>query len=246
MPQRPQKAAPPPPREPLTPERIARAALRCIDRDGLDGLSMRRLGQELGVEAMALYHHYPSKGRVLDAVMDLLVEEVVIPEPAAMPPAERLATALRSYRGIAITHPHAFPLLVGRRFNSPGAFAFYERLLQIFAELGLTPQQAACWFRTMGYMASGAGMADIASREQEPDATPLTLQRAPQTLGFPHVAAVAPHLRVENLDAVFEFALGVLMRALLGADPAGAISVAARRRGSRAAASPPQRRAGSR
>lgn len=209
-------------REPLTRERIAAAALALIDRDGLAAFSMRRLGAELGVEAMALYHHLPSKGRLLDAVMDLLVLEIELPAPADASAPERLRQALRSYRGIALRHPHAFPLLVGRRFNSPGAFAFYERLLQVYADCGLGPADAARWFRTMGYFASGAGMAEIASRELEPDATPLALQRAPAALQHPHVAAVAPYLKVDRLDEVFEFGLGVLIDAMQQQPPARA------------------------
>lgn len=202
-------------RLPLTPERIADAALRLIDRDGLDTLSMRKLGLELGVEAMALYHHYPNKGRVLDAVMDLLVREIDVPGPGSMPALARLRQALRSYRGIALRHPHAFPLLAMRRFNSEGAFAVYERLLQAFAELGLPPQRAAWWFRATGNLASGTGLADIASRELEPDATPLMLQRQPASPALPpHVAAVAPYLTAERLDEAFEFALDQLFEAL--------------------------------
>lgn len=213
------QARPPTVRAPLSRERIAVAALALIDRDGLDACSMRRLGSELGVEAMALYHHFASKGRLLDAVMDLLVREIELPPAGQAAPIERLRTALRSYRGIALRHPQAFPLLVGRRFNSDGAFAVYEQLLQMFAACGLDAQQAARWFRTVGYFASGAGMADIASREQEPDATPLTLERAPRHLRFPHVAAAAPHLRVERLDEVFEFGLSVLLDALARSAP---------------------------
>jgi hypothetical protein len=80
---------------------------------------------------------------VLDAVMDLLVQEVEIPPPAAMPTLERLRHALRSYRAIALRHPHAFALLATRRFNSAGAFAVYERPLQMFADMGLPPHVAA-------------------------------------------------------------------------------------------------------
>jgi AcrR family transcriptional regulator len=201
-------------RAPLTVERIAEAALALIDRDGLDRLSMRRLGQALGVEAMALYHHVPSKGRLLDLVMDRLMLDFEVAPPGAMPALDRLRQALRSYRRIAIDHPRAFPLLVGRRFNSPGAFAAYERLLQVFAELGLDAAQSAGWFRTLGYFMNGAGMADIASREQTPDATPLVLERAPASVAYPHVAAVAPYLRVERLDEVFEFGFETLLAAL--------------------------------
>ena len=206
-------------REPLSIGRIAAAALALIDRDGLEGLSMRKLGQALGVEAMALYHHLPGKGRVLDAVMDRLMQEFEVPPPGAMPALDRLRHALRSYRAIATRHPRAFPLLAGRRFNSPGAFAAYERLLQVFAELGFDPAQSARWFRTLGYFVNGAGMADIASREQAADATPLVLERAPASVAYPHVAAVAPHLRAERLDEVFEFGFDVLMRALAAQAP---------------------------
>lgn len=196
----------------LSAERIAASALQLIDEQGLDGFSMRALGARLGVEAMAIYHHLPSKGQVLDAVMDQLLLEWLWPETGE--PLERLAAALRAYRRLALSHPHAFPLLVGRRFNSPGAFAVYERLLQLFAGIGLDPAAAARWFRLLGYFASGAGMADIASREQEPEATRLRLQHAPETLPWPHVAAVAPHLRVDRLDEVFEFGLQTLLAAL--------------------------------
>jgi AcrR family transcriptional regulator len=201
-------------REPLTRERIADAALRLIDGDGLDALSMRKLGTELGVEAMALYHHFPSKGDLLDAVMDRLLLDMDLPARDAMEPLARLRQALRSYRHLAIAHPHAFPLLVGRRFNTDAAFALYERLLDAFADAGLPPEQAARWFRTTGYFTSGAGMADIASRELEPSATPLKLERDPGDPRYPHVAAVAQFLKVKELDAVFEFGLDVLFEAL--------------------------------
>lgn len=62
-------------REPLTRERIARAALGILDSEGMDALTMRRLGDELGVEAMSLYHHFSGKDAILDAVCELLVAE---------------------------------------------------------------------------------------------------------------------------------------------------------------------------
>lgn len=202
----------PPPRVALSPERIAEAALRLIDEHGLERFSMRGLGARLGVEAMAIYHHFPSKGQVLDAVMDQLLLGWHWPDEGT--PLQRLRAAVHSYRGLALAHPHAFPLLVGRRYNSPGAFAAYERLLQLFAAMGLGPADTARWFRLLGYFISGAGMADIASREQAPAATRLRLQHAPDTLALPHVAAVAPYLRVDQLDAVFEFGLETLLGAL--------------------------------
>jgi AcrR family transcriptional regulator len=208
-------AAPTPPaREPLSRERIARAALALIDAVGVAGCSMRRLGADLGVEAMALYHHFPAKGALLDAVLDLLAAEIEVPPPESGAPVARLRTALESYFGIARRHPRAFVLLATRRFNSEAAFAKYEQILQAFAEAGLDAKRSAYWFRLLGNYASGSGLADIASRELEPDATPLVLEHSPQRVAHPHVAAAAPHLQAGRLDAAFGYGLDILFDAL--------------------------------
>jgi AcrR family transcriptional regulator len=208
-----------PGRTPLARQTIALAALELIDQEGLENCSMRRLGAKLGVEAMALYHHFPSKGDLLDAVMEQLLDEIEVPPREGMPPLERLRALVTSYRGAALRHPPAFILLAARRFNTEKAFAFYEVILEMFADLGFDAQQAARWFRLIGNFASGAGMADVASRERIADATPLHLERDPERIAFPRVRAIAPHLTVQNLDAVFEFGLDVLFEALAKAAP---------------------------
>jgi AcrR family transcriptional regulator len=203
-----------PPREPLSRERIARAALALIDAEGLEAFSMRRLGAQLGVEAMALYHHFRDKGELLDAVMDCLVDELDLPPRGEVPPLARLRRTMVSWRGQAVAHPRAYMLLAARRFNTERAFRYYEDLLQAFADLGLDARETAHWFRLLGNFTSGSGLAEVASRERVPDATPLKLEHDPQHIPFPHVRAVAPHLRVDQLDAAFGFGLDVLFEAL--------------------------------
>ncbi|WP_186169341.1 TetR/AcrR family transcriptional regulator [Burkholderia gladioli] len=210
------------PREPLTRERIAQAALALIDDEGLDGCSMRRLGARLGVEAMAIYHHFKGKGELLDAVMEqLLVGQQL---NASLPPLKRLREFMRNQRAVAIAHPRAFILLASRRFNTDFAFALYEQVLAAFAELGLSAKESAFWFRLIGGYVCGAGMAEVASREQVDDATTLLLEHAPERIAYPHVRAIAPHLAVERLEANFELSLDVLLGAL-------AAQVAARQAG---------------
>lgn len=198
------------PRPPLSRERIARAALALIDEEGLDSCSMRRLGARLGVEAMALYYHFAGKGELYDAVMDCMIEEIVLPARGDVAPLERLRIAVTGWRNQALAHPGAYPLLAARRFNTPRTFGFYEEVLQSFADLGLDAQEAARWFRLIGGFASGTGLAEVASRERVPEATPLKLQRQAEAIPYPHVRAVAPHLRVEALDGVFAYGLDVL------------------------------------
>jgi AcrR family transcriptional regulator len=67
------------PRVPLTPELILRTALRIADQGGLESLSMRKLGQELGVEAMAIYYHFANKDELLDGIVDLVWAEIEVP-----------------------------------------------------------------------------------------------------------------------------------------------------------------------
>ena len=198
----------------LTREAIAEAALALIDADGLEALSMRRLGTALGVEAMALYHHFRGKGELLDAVMERLLDEAELPVRGSAPPLERVRHFVESYRKIAINHPHAFILLTYRRFNTERSFELYERFLEALADAGFDPPLAARFFRLLGYYVGGAGLADIASRAAQPDATPVSLEKSAPGEHYPRVAAVAPHLRVRNLDAIFEFGLDVIFEAM--------------------------------
>ena len=70
-------------REPLTRERAWQAALKLADQGGIDSLSMRKLGQELGVEAMALYYHFANKEEVVDGAIDLVFSEIDLPATGA-------------------------------------------------------------------------------------------------------------------------------------------------------------------
>src|SRR6187402_3882828 len=67
------------PRIPLTRELVLQTALRLADQGGLESLSMRKLGQELGVEAMAVYYHFANKDEVLDGIVDLVWAEIEVP-----------------------------------------------------------------------------------------------------------------------------------------------------------------------
>jgi AcrR family transcriptional regulator len=231
-------------RSPLNRDAIAGAALRMIDADGLPALSMRRLGTALGVEAMALYHHFRNKEALLDAVMDRLLDEVEA-GAAELPPLDRLRATMRSYRSLALRHPHAFPLLTGRRLATERAFEFHEQLLRQLAAAGLDPFAAACFFRLIDNYVGGSGLADIAGRTRSDAATPVRHEQADGVARYPHAAAIAPHLRASNLDVVFEFGLDAIFDALRGhvaAHPVRGVpaQAAKRRRRSRIGAAQPR------
>ena len=114
---------PPSARVRLSKERILEAALAYIEDHGLPTLTMRRLGQELGVEAMALYRHVPSKEELLDGVVESLVagiqqdDDVIdTPQDGWQDFLQRLAHGVRR---MALAHPKAFPLVASRPPEAP-------------------------------------------------------------------------------------------------------------------------------
>ena len=201
-------------RAPLDRRRIAREALRVIDAEGLEQLSMRRLGAELGVEGMAIYHHFHNKAELLDGVLELLLEELELPAEGEGAALERLRRLFEATRAVAIRHPHAFLLLPTRRFNTRRALEYYERLLGLFRDAGFDAREAARFWRLLAGYVTGAGLAEIGSRAQQPDATPVKLESFSDPERFPLVTAIAPELRVANLDAIFTFGLDVIFDAM--------------------------------
>lgn len=98
-------------REPLTRERVLEAAIALADASGIDGLSMRRLGQEVGVEAMSLYHHVGKKDELIAAIVDLVVQEFEHPSPD-LHWKEALRRAAVSAHETLLRHPWAASLIL--------------------------------------------------------------------------------------------------------------------------------------
>ena len=114
---------PPSARQPLSRERIVTAAIAFIDEHGLPGLTMRRLGEELGVEAMSLYRYVPGREDLLDAVVEGIVDEMRVDDDVLRSPEhgwqdflQRLAHGVRR---VALSHPIAFPLVASRPVEAP-------------------------------------------------------------------------------------------------------------------------------
>ena len=139
----------------LSRRRVLRAALNLIDREGLDALSMRKLGGALGVEAMALYRHVPNKDALLDGVVELLTADIEIPRSGSAPWPEAMRLVVRSYRELAHAHPHAFPLIALRPLATPGAIARGEATIQLLRDAGIDEGRAVLIFRTLASYANG-------------------------------------------------------------------------------------------
>ena len=110
-------------RVPLSSDRIVRTALDFVDDSGLASLTMRRLGQQLGVEAMALYRHVPGRDALLDAMVETIISDMQADEAVLEQPEDGwqdfLQRLAHGVRRIALAHPKAFPLVASRPAEAP-------------------------------------------------------------------------------------------------------------------------------
>lgn len=200
--------------EPLDRQRIAQVALSMIDEHGIDQLSMRKLGSELGVEAMALYHYFRNKAELLDGILDIVLDEVSATLTPDGTPLQRARRTFDGLRLMAIDHPHAYLSMVSRRFRTPTALQFYEQLLGHFHQAGMNPAQSARYYRMMANFTAGAGLAEVGSRARQPDATPIILEDFNRPAEFPLITAAMPFLRVTEIDAIYHNGMDILFAAL--------------------------------
>jgi AcrR family transcriptional regulator len=131
-------------RLPLSCARIVDAAVHYVDHDCLDGLSMRRLGAELGVEAMSLYRYFPSKAALLDAVVGRLLGEVVLPaDPVTADWEEATRAYAGSFRAVCVAHPRLLPLLATMGPANPTIVAIERRMGAMWNAAGLPGEEGA-------------------------------------------------------------------------------------------------------
>jgi AcrR family transcriptional regulator len=201
-------------RRPLSRRRILEAAVRFVDGEGLEALSMRKLGAELGVEAMSLYNHVPNKEALLDGMVELLLGELEIP-PEDEGWERRIREAYRAFRRLAHEHPNVFPLLVVRPSDTMDGVWLVEEFLGTLRGAGFDSETALYAFRTLSSYASGYAMAEIRGFAMEPAGTRLGAHSLPPN-DFPNIHALHARLERVDHDAEFEFGLDLILAGLKG------------------------------
>jgi AcrR family transcriptional regulator len=130
------------PRVPLSRERVLNTALKLADQGGLESLSMRKLGQELGVEAMAVYYHFANKDEVLDGIVDLVFGEIDLPVAGA-----DWKTAMRqraiSLRDVLARHRWAIGMMESRRNPGPANLRHHDAVIGNLRAAGFDMEMVA-------------------------------------------------------------------------------------------------------
>ncbi len=140
-----------PHRDPLTRARVIEAALRIMDSEGLEAVTMRRIGRELGVEAMSLYNHVRDKEDILDGISEAVMSEFEIPSPTGDWAADARCMALE-WRRLLGLHPGVMQLLAERHKPLEGMTAYrpMDAALEALSGTGLSDRELAQTFNALG------------------------------------------------------------------------------------------------
>jgi AcrR family transcriptional regulator len=206
------------PQVPLDRGRILAAALRLMDANGLDGLSMRKLAAELDVEAMSLYYHVPGKAALLEGLAETILGEVRLPAAASAGAGTKLSAArsvARALRENALAHPHAIPLLGALGLGSPAARRHTEAILDVLGAAGFAPQAAFTTFLLLRSYVLGYVLWEIRHAEaRAAGEMPPTEEDTLRSDDVPHLAPIATFITTFDNDAEFERGLDVLVAGL--------------------------------
>ena len=130
------------PREPLSRGRVLEAAIRVADRGGVETVTMRRVAQELGVEAMSLYHHVPNKDAILGGVVDAVFAAIELPDTGCDDWRDAIRARAVSAREVLSRHSWALGLMDSRRDPGPATLRHHDAVLGVLREAGFTVAMA--------------------------------------------------------------------------------------------------------
>lgn len=194
--------------KPLSRERVLRAAFERTDADGIESPTMRKLAQELGVEAMSLYRHVRNKGEIVDGMVDLVFGEIGLPRPGM-----DWKTAMRqraiSAREVLARHPWAIGLMEGRTTPGPATLQHHDAVIGCLRVAGFSIAMAAHAYSVLdsyiyGFALQQASLPFKTSDEAYPHLVELTVQHALQP-GYDYADEFE-----FGLDLIFEGLEGVL------------------------------------
>lgn len=202
----------------LTRERMLDVAIALVDAEGVDALTMRRLGKELDRDPMALYRHAPNRAALLDGVVEAIFEKLDIPHAESDWQAQLRLTA-RNFRELGVAHPHLVPLLVTRPLTVPiglrpkGTLRPLESILELLIHAGFAPVDALHIYRVYFGFLSGHVLTEMQELIAHPDETENLLRLGLHHLPpkeFPRVRGLASELAGYDGPSELEKGLDVL------------------------------------
>ncbi|MEU7481782.1 TetR/AcrR family transcriptional regulator C-terminal domain-containing protein [Lentzea sp. NPDC042327] len=201
------------PREPLTRARIVDVAVRLIEREGVEAVSMRRLAAELGAGTMSLYNHVPNKAVLVDLAAERIMAQAKPYHVDSDDWRDHVRAHARAVRELARQHPRAFVLLATRRLSGEAGFRTIEAALVNIEKAGFRGKVAVGMMRAMVSYLLGTLMREVAT-SPELGGIALSPFEGVDAAAFPLSAEVIDELGTYDHDQEFEFGLELLITAL--------------------------------
>lgn len=207
-----ERQRPVPPEAGLSTQRVVERAIRLADREGVGGLSMRRLAGELGAGAMSLYHYVANKDELLDAMIDVVFQEIELP-PDGTDWQSAIRRRATSARQVLARHPWAIGLMESRTSPGPANLRHREAVTACLRRAGFSVAMAthANWLLdsyVYGFALQEAGLPfDTADELAEMTEGVYLPQLPPEQ--FPHLNESAAALVAAGYDPTEEFAFGL-------------------------------------
>ena len=204
-------------------DQILREAVRLIDEEGRDRLTMRRLGSELGVEAMALYRYIPGREQLLDGVVEYVMNELYQETMTQELPnswQEYLQQMAHGVRSIAVAHPKVFPLVATRPPAAPWlrpplrSLRWVEGFLSSLQRFGFTNAKCVGIYRAfstflLGHLLLESATLDLGAEDELED--DIEFFETNDLSRYPRLMALQDQLRGDGYDTEFEDALEDLL-----------------------------------
>ncbi len=206
-------------RAPLSRERVLRAAVKLADRDGIESLSMRKLGQELGVEAMSLYNHVSNKEEILDGLVDAVFAEIELPTPG-VDWAEAMRRRAVSAREALKRHPWALGLLESRVQPGPANLRHHDAVLGSLRTAGFSIEMSAHAYSVLDSYIYGFTLNELAlplATRQDVTEVAGNIVRESPAGEYPYLTEMAiEHVMKQKYDYgdEFEFGLELILEGL--------------------------------
>lgn len=216
---------PPRPRAGLSRDRVLATALALVDDEGVDALSMRRLGRELGVEAMSLYSYVENKQDLIEGVVEQVFREMPLVEPGPGAWPDRLRQHAATFRDVLLRHPNAVRLVAGRPLVTYGTMEFVESALVELQAYGLDLATADLVLGTIAAYVIGSvcEQAGEAARQQAGYVPHADEEAAAR---FPNVLRIATGETADR-DTEFDFGLTVVIAGIRTLLEGGALTAPA-------------------
>jgi AcrR family transcriptional regulator len=216
-------------KEPITRAAIVATALRLLDRDGLDALSMRKVADELGTGAASLYWHVGSKDGLLDLVFDEIIGEQHVPDPEPHRWADQLKEIAHDMRATILRHRDVVRISIGRIPMGPNALRYSERILAVLRVGGVPDELAVLGHHLLfsvvnGFTLDETGLAEKVDEAQVAEAAGMARDyiAALPSDRFPNMVAVAGHYAITDSDRRFALLIDLYVDGLAARVAAGA------------------------